>query len=334
MTDEQPPQDPNAGSADVPPSPPILPPVAPPVEGGGWVQPPPVPAPPPVEGSGWVQPAQPPAAAPPPVAGSGWVQPSQPPAAAAGPAWGQPQTPPAAAPPVEGSGWVQPAAQPAAAPGPAWGQPQAPMPPPAPPAAPAGWAQPQAPVPPPVPPAAPPPAGWGQAQPTPGWVQPAMAKGPVTILARIAGVLLLLIGLFWGVLGVGAIAGGAILRDFFDRLGANSGDSVNGTALGNAVLDAAAGVGIVMLFFALFEVLAGLGIIFGKTWGRILGILYSLLFGSLLLIIISSALSALNNSGADTSDGFPIVVFVVGMFVAYLYSLVILVLRWRGAARA
>ncbi len=250
-------------------------------------------------------PAPPPAA--PAVEGSGWVQP-----------------PPAAAPPpVQGSGWVQPAAQPAAAPGPAWGQPAAPTPPAAPGPA---WGQPQAP--------APAQGGWAQPQPTQGWVQPAVAaQGPVTILARLAGVVLVLLGLFWGLAGVVLIIGGSAFRSLFDQLGGPlSTDSNSVDAAGNLVGGIFVGIGIVILVLAIVEVLGGIGAILGKTWGRIIGILYSLVFGLFLLLGLSGASRA--SDVTDTSGAGGGIIFLLVMFLLYLYAFVVLIIRWRGRARA
>ena len=275
----------------MPPSPPAVPPV----EGAGWVQPPPAPvAPPPVEGAGWVQPP--------------------PQAPAPGPAWGQPPAP-AVAP---GPAWGQPPQAPASAPGPAWGQPPAQAAPPA------GWAQPQAPV-------AAPGGGWAQPQPTAGWVQPVAAKGPVTILARIAGLFLVLLGLLWGAIGAVLIVGGTAFHTFTDQFGAlNDANSV--TQAGNVVGGVIAGFGIVILILAIVEVLGGIGALFGKGWGRVIGILYSLVFGAFLLLAVSGATRA-NDISTDNGAGGG-VIFLLVMFLLYLYSLVVLLLRWRGHARA
>ena len=247
----------------------------------------------PTQEPGAGEPAAVPPAAPPPVEGSGWVQPA----------------PAAAPPPVEGSGWVQPAAPPAA--GPAWGQP------------PAG------------PPAAPAPTGWAQPPaPTPGWVQPALnQKGSVTILARLAGVVLVLLGLFWGAAGVILIIGGSAFRSIFDQLGGPLSTDTNSVdAAGNIVGGVFVGIGIVILILAIVEVLGGIGTIIGKTWGRIIGILYSLVFGSFLLLGGSGASRA--SDVTDTSGAGGGLIFLLVMFLLYLYALVVLIVRWRGRAHA
>ena len=293
MTEEQPAQDPNTGEAAPVPPTPADPPA---VEGAGWVEPPPAAAPPPVEGAGWVQPP----AAPP---------------AAAGPAWGQPAGVP---PPVEGAGWVQPPPPPAAAPGPAWGQPPAPAAPPA------GFAQPQAPA----------PAGWAQPQaPAPGWIQPVLTqKGSVTILARIAGLVLVLLGLFWGLIGVVLIIGGSAFRSFLDQFGPLNSDTTTVDNAGNIVGGIFVGFGIVILVLAIVEVLGGFGTLLGKTWGRIIGILYSLVFGAFLLLGLAGTSRAADVGNTNGAGGGLILLLI--MFVLYLYALVVLLIRWRGHARA
>lgn len=196
-----------------------------------------------------------------------------------------------------------------------------------PPAAPAGWAQPQAP--------APAQGGWAQPQPTSGWVQPAAAKGSVTILARIAGLFLVLLGLLWGALGGLLIAGGTAFHFLTDRITQFNADSSTAVAnAGNVVGGFIAGVGVFILVLAIIEVLAGLGAMFGKGFGRIIGILYSLVFGSFLILLISTGTRAATDTGADTSGVGAGLLFFVVMFVMYLYAAVVLILRWRGPARA
>jgi hypothetical protein len=211
-------------------------------------------------------------------------------------------------PPVEGAGWVQPPSTqaPAAAPGPAWGQPQT-----------------QAPA-----------VGWAQPQPTPGWIQPVATKGPVTILARIAGLFLLLLGLVWGAIGALLVVGGTAFHFLTDRFSVLNTDTAGVTTAGNVVGGVIAGLGIVILVLAIVEVLGGLGALFGKTWGRVLGILYSLVFGAFLLIGLTGSMGAAGGvTGTDNAAGTGVIIILV-MFLLYLYSLVILLVRWRGHARA
>jgi hypothetical protein len=179
---------------------------------------------------------------------------------------------------------------------------------------------------------APAPAGWGQPAPTQGWVQPAVnQQGPVTILARIAGLVLVLLGLFWGLIGVVLIIGGSAFRSFLDNFGPLSTNASNVDAAGNIVGGIFVGIGIVMLILAIVEVLGGFGAMLGKTWGRIIGVLYSLVFGVFLLIGLTGSSRAADVSNTDTRGG---VIFLLVMFLLYLYALVVLIIRWRGRAHA
>ena len=193
--------------------------------------------------------------------------------------------------------------------------------PPAPPAPPAY-------VPAPPPAAAPPQQTWVAPTAAPaavGWVAPPAASAPqgrVTVLARFAGLLLLLIGVFWGVIGALAIAGGQAAKDALNNAGLAGGD---------AAATVLAGVGIVLLFFAFWEVLGGIGVIAGKGWGRVIGILYSLLFGLATLLPLSGATRAASDT---TTDLGPVLVFFGGHVIAYIFIFIVLALRWRGKAPA
>ena len=84
-----------------------------------------------------------------------------------------------------------------------------------------------------------------------------------------------------------------------------------------------AGVGIFILVLAIIEILAGLGAMFGKGFGRILGILYSLLFGSFLLIGLASGERAAASASTDANVGAGFIFFLV-MFLMYLYAALVL----------
>ncbi len=142
----------------------------------------------------------------------------------------------------------------------------------------------------------------------------------MTVLARFAGLLLLLIGVFWGIVGVVAIAGGQWLQDRMNDAGLQGGDTV---------ATAAAAVGVVFLFFAFWEVLGGIGAIAGKGWGRAIGIIYSLVFGIAALLPLSGATRAANDTNTDL---LPVLAFFGGHVIAYIFIFVVLAIRWRGKA--
>lgn len=220
------------------------------------------------------------------------------------------------------AGWAQPAQgapQPPAPGGPAWGQP-APGTPPPPAQGGPGWAA-------PAPQQPPAPAGWAQPAPAQtGWVvQAAAQRGPVTGLAKIAGLIILLFGLAWTALGVIlTLAGGAA------KVGSSS------TALPefvNGIGDIVAGLGIVILVVAVIELLGGIGILLSKEWGRIIGMIYSLIFGagSVFIVLGGSRASSVSDS-ASSNGGFGALIFGLVFLIGYLYSLVVLGVRWRGRA--
>jgi hypothetical protein len=145
----------------------------------------------------------------------------------------------------------------------------------------------------------------------------------VTVLARFAGLLLLLIGVFWGIVGAGFIAGGQVLKGYFDP--------ANVPGLGDAVGTALAAIGIVFVFFAFWEILGGIGAIAGKGWGRWIGIIYSLVFGIASLLSLSGTTRA---AGDTSADAMPILAFFGGHVIAYIFIFVVLAIRWRGKAPA
>ena len=157
-------------------------------------------------------------------------------------------------------------------------------------------------------------------------------QGPITILARIAGLFLVLVGLFWGAIGVVLIIGGSAFKSVIDQFGPLNANGTDVDTAGNIVGGVFVGIGIVILVLAIVEVLGGFGALIGKTWGRILGILYSLVFGAFLLVALAGGTRSADVG--DTSGATGGLIFVLVMFLLYLYSLVVLLLRWRGHARA
>jgi hypothetical protein len=177
---------------------------------------------------------------------------------------------------------------------------------------------------PPQPSAPPAQPAWGQppAAPVSQWVQPssASARGPVTGLAKLGAVVLILNGILWTLIWGAIVALGAAAKGSFDSFG--------GTAFGDSVGGAIAVVGIFFLVIAVLELLVGIGSWMGKEWGRIAGIIYSLLFGSVLLL---SGLSALG-AGRDTANATGGALIVLAFAAGYIYTLVVFAIRWRGRA--
>lgn len=164
------------------------------------------------------------------------------------------------------------------------------------------------------------PSAWAQAAP------PTIMRGGVTAIARFAGLLIALIGVLWLVVGAFALAGGSVIRDYIDSsqfrangFQGNAGDLVGGTI---------AGIGIVLVAVALIEIIAGVGALAGRDWGRVIGILYCVVFGLAMLLILAASL----RSGADvngTNGSGAVVGFILAHVIVYAFALFAFVARWR-----
>ena len=150
----------------------------------------------------------------------------------------------------------------------------------------------------------------------------------MTVLARLAGLFLTLLGIFWAAVGGLLIIGGAALRGFTDQFG---GLGTTDDAAGQVVTGIVIGIGATILVLAVIELIGGVAVIFGKGFGRAIGIIYSLIFGLALLPALSGATRASDVTNGSTAGG---TIFLLVMFLAYLYSFIILLARWRSGARA
>jgi hypothetical protein len=183
--------------------------------------------------------------------------------------------------------------------------------------------------PPQSPPQQAPPSGGGWAQPAvptgpagAGWVQPAMMaqRGPVTGLAKIGGIVLLLNGILWTLLWGAVVVAGVAAKGYFDQLGTGVGDAVGG---------AIATVGVFFLVLAILELLVAIGVLMSKEWGRIGGIVYSLLFGAVTLLLGLGAFASRADTTTTTNTAAGGVILLV-FGVAYVYTLIVLAIRWRS----
>jgi hypothetical protein len=121
----------------------------------------------------------------------------------------------------------------------------------------------------------------------------AAPQGPVTRLSKVAGVIVVLVGLVLTALGA------FLVWVFHD--GFSSGSGIRFIAL----------LGVGILVIGPPALLAGIGILRGKDWGRIIGIVYSLL-----LVVLSLF--------------FPLSIDIdVPIFALSAYTLIVLIARWR-----
>jgi hypothetical protein len=180
---------------------------------------------------------------------------------------------------------------------------------------------------PPQPSAPPAQPAWGQppAAPVTQWVQPTAVatRGPVTGLSKVGAVILIANGILWTLLwGAFVVLGAAVMGSL---------DTIGGSAFKDTAGGAMAAVGIFFLVIAVLELIVGVGSWMGKEWGRIGGIVYSLVFGGVLLLFGLLALATPTTDGANATVGALIfLLFAAG----YIYTLIVFAARWRGRSTA
>ncbi len=176
-------------------------------------------------------------------------------------------------------------------------------------------------------PETPPPAA---PQPTVAWAAPPApaiaARQPRTFLAAIAGILLLLGGIGGVVLGLLVVVlGSAAINNLgqfgdFPELGADP-----ARVLGGFV----AFVGIIVIVYSAAYLLAGIGVLRSRTYGRVLGIIVGIISGLIWLSAVTNANQIPDATGAARSAVFAIV--ALGL---HLYIVVVLLFAFRSRAAA
>ena len=178
----------------------------------------------------------------------------------------------------------------------------------------------------PTPPPAPTQPGW--AAPTqPGWAAPVSSPAPVgwaappvaragaettTGFAKAAGVLLIVFGLLLGLFGLVALAASSVVNETDNPLGS-----------GFAGLFATFGV--ILVVFALIEIVGGIGAWGGRGWGRVIGLVYGVLG---ILIGLGNAIGSRSTFDSGRTTGTGLVILAIYGFIT-----VALAFRWKTAAR-
>jgi hypothetical protein len=185
--------------------------------------------------------------------------------------------------------------------------------------------------PPPATTGAPPPATWQQAappaaaaatgwqQPPSQWVQPpqvGMAAGGATGLAKVGSIILILFGLLFALAGVVLTIGASAIRDALESQYPEFAD---------ALANVAAVIGIVILVVAILEIVTGIFAWRGAGWARVVGIIYGLFFGLVLLagLVGPRATQPIANDGSNT------LLTTAVAAIAYLYVAVVFIFRFR-----
>jgi len=140
---------------------------------------------------------------------------------------------------------------------------------------------------------------------------PTTDLGRVSGPARLAAVILLLFGIWFAILGALTIEAALDPSGFMGR--------EIGDAFGAGTRGTVAFIGIGVLLVAILEVAAAIGAWRGTTWGRILGVVYAIVFtlGSAVVLIVTH--------GPSTTS----VALVVGVLLAYSFVGLALAVRWR-----
>ncbi len=162
-------------------------------------------------------------------------------------------------------------------------------------------------------------SGWGQpAAAQPGWVQPTQVQAPGHSMGRvfIAALFMLAAGGATLALALTIVVGGGKLSDY---LNSQQFPSVADT-LGGALI----AIGVVMLVWAVLEILVSLGMFLRRTWGRALGTVVGLLGGLFMTLILFGSLSALRAAdtvGSTGVGGAALVAIVAVVFAGYWFTL-------------
>jgi hypothetical protein len=173
-----------------------------------------------------------------------------------------------------------------------------------------------------TPPAVPPPA----AQPTVAWAPPpttAVAVGQRTTASLAAGILLVILGIFGGLISLLVLTVG---RDFARTFDFTSlpGFDAQGTDPGAIVGGVLAFFGIVLLVCSVFYIVGGVGIMRGRNWGRVIGIVIGILAGLFWIAGVAGG-----NQSQGGGAGFALVLLAIHVYVA-----IVLLFFWRTKSAA
>ncbi|HEY5495178.1 MAG TPA: hypothetical protein VIK16_00835 [Candidatus Limnocylindrales bacterium] len=149
-------------------------------------------------------------------------------------------------------------------------------------------------------------------------MQPAQVQAPGHSMGRvfIAALFMLAAGGSTLALALTVVVGGGKLSDVLNsQQFPNVADTLGGALIA---------IGVVMLVWALVEILVSLGMFMRRTWGRALGTLVGLIGGLFMTVILFGSLSALrtvDTAGSTGVGGAVVVVIVAAVFAGYWFTL-------------
>ena len=132
----------------------------------------------------------------------------------------------------------------------------------------------------------------------------------------LAALFMLAAGVLTLVPAAGFVLGGNKLSDYLNTAQFSS----VADAIGNALI----AVGVVMLVWALVEILVALGMLLRRTWGRALGTVVGLFGGLFMTLILVGSVGALREAdtvGSTGVGGAVLVAIVAAVFAGYWFTL-------------
>jgi hypothetical protein len=166
------------------------------------------------------------------------------------------------------------------------------------------------------------------AQPAMAWqaAPPAVeVKGKRTVLAAIAGILLLVGGIGGIVLGLlFAVVGGTVVSNLGQFGDFNNIPELNGADPGAVFGGVVVFLGLIVVAYSIAYLLAGIGVLRNSNWARVLGIIVSIISGLIWLSGVSAVDQDLGTRAAAGSMLFSLVALGI-----HVYIVVALLFFWR-----
>lgn len=141
------------------------------------------------------------------------------------------------------------------------------------------------------------------------------APGKVSFLVLLASIFLLLVGVLTAIAGGILFLGGNVLGQV--------GTAETGSGVFGAIGGFIAGIAVVVIVWALIEVFGAFGMLFRRTWGRVIGFMVGIIGAIFTGFGLLAAAGSLGNSDGTSAGAGVVVVLVV--FLGYVLTVVALV---------
>jgi hypothetical protein len=152
----------------------------------------------------------------------------------------------------------------------------------------------------------------------------AQAPGRVSGLVMIAALFLLLIGVLTAIAGAALLVGGNLIGQL--------GNVETGTGIFGAIGGVVAGIAVVVIAWALLEILTGLGMVLRRSWGRAFGVVVGLIGAIFTGLALVASVGSLGNVPLDNGDSTAAGAGAGLIFVVFLGYVLTVVALMRGGA--